>query len=216
LTTSLTTADPGIKERILAHAREKFFASGFSKVTMDELSSGLGISKKTMYQHFRSKDELLDSVMEWQVAAMKGRIREIVSNSSDFVDKIYSMWSVMGKMLCQVGRQFQDDLRRFRPDLWKRISEHRAQSILANFSRLIDEGVRGGYVRGDAHKEILVLIYLGAIQSIINPEVAAQHSFSTEEAFKTVLQVYFDGILTDDARQLFHRKLSQQLQPVIQ
>src|SRR5881396_1955129 len=93
------------KDRILQHAREKFFTSGFSKVTMDELSADLGISKKTMYQCFHSKDELIDSVIEWQIIAMKSKVVEIMRSSTDFVDKIYSMWSIMGKMLCQVGKQ---------------------------------------------------------------------------------------------------------------
>ena len=52
------------KERIVQRARDEFFAHGFSKVTMDELCDELGISKKTMYEHFNSKDELLDAVTE--------------------------------------------------------------------------------------------------------------------------------------------------------
>ncbi len=179
---------------------------------MDELCFDLGISKKTMYEHFQSKDDLVDAVIEWQFITVKSRIVETMRNSTDFIDRIYRLWTMMGKMLCQISKQFHDDLRKFRPDLWKRINEHRKESILGNFSKMIDEGIQRGFVRSDINKDVMVLMYLGAIQSVINPEVITQHSFSTEEAYTSILMVYFDGILTDSARQHFHKRISQQAQ----
>ena len=202
--------EDNLQQRIVESAREKFFAMGFSKVTMDELASELGISKKTMYQHFESKDKLLDAVIEWQVISMKSRLVEIFHSSSDFIERMYNLWTIVGKMVCQISKQFHDDMRKFRPDLWKRISEHRQQVILANFSKMIDEGVQHGFVRNDVNKEIMVLVYLGAIQSVVNPEVISQHSFSMEEAFKSVLRLYLDAILTDSARKHFHKRISNQ------
>ncbi len=196
-------------QRIIEAAREKFFANGFSKVTMDEIASELGISKKTMYQHFDSKDKLIDAVMEWQIITVKSQITEHMRNSSDFVERMYGLWTTMGKQFCTISRQFHEDLRKFRPDLWKKISEHRKQNILGNFSRMIDEGIQNGFVRNDINRDIMVLMYLGAIQSIVNPEVISEHSFSTEEAFKSVLRLYLDAILTDKARKHFHERISQ-------
>ena len=206
----MPSTEENIKDRIMQLARDKFFALGFSKVTMDELCEDLGISKKTMYVHFHGKDDLVDAVIEWQVISVKGQIVETMRSSADFVDRIYHLWAMMGKMMSQICNQFVDDMRKFRPDLWAKVEMHRKENILANFSKMIDEGVRSGFVRGDINKDIMVLMYLGAIQSIVNPDVISRHSFSTEEAYKSVLQVYFDGILTDSARQHFRTKLSQQ------
>ena len=55
--------DNPIRAQILTKAREEFFTHGFSKVTTDELAVALGISKKTLYQHFSSKEELLQAAV---------------------------------------------------------------------------------------------------------------------------------------------------------
>ncbi len=208
--------DQSARERIVEAARGLFLAQGFSKVTMDELSEELGISKKTLYQNFRSKDDLLDAVIEWQIILLTGKMREVVESSDDFIDKIYSIYMSVGKMICQVSKQFQDDIRKYRPDLWKRVEEVRAKQVLGGFSHMLDEGIRLGLVRDDLNREIVLLMYLSAIQGIINPEVLVRSSFSTEEAFQTILRVYFDGILTETARKLFHSKISLHQSSIIQ
>jgi AcrR family transcriptional regulator len=196
-----------VRERIVGQAREKFLAQGFSKVTMDELVQELGISKKTLYQHFTSKDDLLDAVIEWQILRFSTEMHAIIGTQDDFISKIYTLYSTIGRMICKISKQFQDDIRRLRPDLWKKIEEFRSKLIYGGFSGILDEGIRLGFVRNDLNRDIILLMYTTAIQGIVNPEVLVRSSFSGEEAFLTILRVYFDGILTDPARDLFHRKI---------
>jgi len=205
-----------LRERIIEHARGRFFSSGFSKVTMDELSQELGISKKTMYQQFPSKDDLLDQTIEWQIIEMTGSIRQIFESSDDFITKLSAMWDAFGHMACRINKAFLDDVRRHRPDLWKRIEEVRKKNIIENFALMIDEGISRGLIRQDVNKEVVILMYLSSIQGVVNPESLAQYSFSTEDALKTIFRVCLDGILTDKARELFHRTILQNQQTVRQ
>src|SRR5215216_6135990 len=64
---SPTIPDPAtarIRHRILAQARTDFFAHGYSRLTMDELATELGMSKKTLYVHFAGKDEIITAVID--------------------------------------------------------------------------------------------------------------------------------------------------------
>ena len=194
--------------RIEEHARERFFQSGFSKVTMEELSQELGISKKTMYQRFRGKDELLDAVMNRQMAEVGGTVRNILASSDDFITKLVNLWTTIGRLVCRISKQFQDDMRRYRPDLWSRIEEMRRTIFRDHFGEMLNDGIRNGLVRDDVNREVLVLMYISALQGVVHPAVVAEHSFSTEEAFKTIMQVYFDGILTEPARRQFHNRIA--------
>jgi len=198
-----------LRERIIEHARGRFFSSGFSKVTMDELSQELGISKKTMYQQFPSKDDLLDHAIEWQIIEITGSLKRIFDSSDDFISKLSAMWDTFGHMACRVNRTFLDDVRRHRPELWKRIEEVRTKNINTHFAKMIDQGMALGLIRPDINKEVVILMYLSSIQGVVNPETLAEYSFSTEEALKTIFRVYLDGILTDKARELFHTKILQ-------
>ena len=113
--------------------------------------------------------------------------------------------------MSQISKQFQDDLQRFRPDLWKRINDFRREQIIANISKFFDEGIRLGFLRGDINRDILVLVYLSAVQGVINPDVLLHHPFTGEEAFKTIISVIFDGILTDKARKQYGIKFEGRL-----
>ena len=203
--------EENLKDRITKKGREKFFSMGFSKVTMDEIALDLGISKKTLYKHFASKDDLLQAVMEWQMITVSGKFKEIYNAPVDFLEKLHNLWSFVGGTMSQISKQFQDDLRRFRPDLWKRVNDFRREQIMANISKFFDEGIRLGFLRDDINRDILVLVYLSAVQGIINPDVLVNHPFTGEEAFKTIISVIFDGILTDQARQQFGSKFHEQL-----
>lgn len=201
-----------IKERIISSAQERFFALGFSKVTMDELVSQLGISKKTMYKFFASKDELVQAITEWQMIHVASKVKEIVNSPTDFIEKMHNLWTFMGEMYSRMSKQYHDDMRRFRPDLWKRIEEFRHENLIENATKLIDEGIKLGVFRADVNKEILVLMYVSAVHGIINPDVLISHPFSAEEAFKTILRVIFDGILTDQARQYYRSRFTNEKQ----
>jgi AcrR family transcriptional regulator len=195
-----------LRQRIIEAGRERFFASGFSKVTMDELVADLGISKKTMYKHFPSKDELVDAITDWQMIHVASRVKEIVNSPIGFIERIHNLWSFIGEMQSRISRQYRDDMRRFRPDLWKRIEDFRREHLIENATKLVDEGRRLGIFRQDVNKEILVLMYVSAIQAVLNPEVLVQHSFSAKEAFEAILRVMFDGTLTDDGRLAYRSK----------
>jgi AcrR family transcriptional regulator len=197
------------KERILEHSRNRFFEAGFSKVTMDELSAELGISKKTMYHHFSGKESLLDQVIEWQMIEMKGQIHAILHAPTDFITRLAELWTAIGRFACRIGKQFMDDIRRQRPDLWKRIDEHRQKVLLNSISGMIEEGRTLGVIRSDIHKDVVILMYLNAVQGVVNPTVLSQYSFSAEEAFRTILLVYLGGIMTDKARAQFIQQIAK-------
>ena len=198
-----------LKNRIIEAARDRFLTLGFSKVTMDELVGELGISKKTMYQYFRSKDELLDAAVERQLIQISAMLNTILLSSDHFIDKLYKLYMTLAKMSSKISKRFQSDLRKFRPDLWKHIDEVRRKNVLTEYGNMLDEGVRLGLIRNDVNKEIMLLMYIAAIEGVVNPDIVTQHSFSTEEAYTTILRIFVDGILTDSARTQFHQRMVQ-------
>ena len=113
------------RERIMDHARERFLRQGFSKVTMDELSADLGMSKKTFYKFFPSKEELLRTIV---FAMMKGveREMELIENSDKpFAEQIAEVMVLLGKNVERISRVFQLDIQRFAPALWKEVEAFR-------------------------------------------------------------------------------------------
>src|SRR5574342_617402 len=93
-----TTTEQEPKERIINHAEERFLSSGFNKVTLDELSSELGISKKTMYKFFPSKDDLLKTIIRAMERRVERNVINIVESEKPIVQKLAEFMLFIGKI----------------------------------------------------------------------------------------------------------------------
>ena len=172
----------GVKERILESAQQKFMAVGFSKVSVDELVQDLGMSKKTFYKHFDSKQELIGQVLNRLVLTVRSGIAQILDTDRDFIDKLHMMLEFLGKILSRLSRPVQEDLRRNFPDLWERIENVRRDTILRNFSRLFSQGVQQGAFREDVH---------GNGANIDNLETRDERKIIPETSFSIEPGIYF-------------------------
>jgi AcrR family transcriptional regulator len=199
-----------IRNRIIEIARIKFLSLGFSKVTMDELVTQLGISKKTMYQYFNSKDDLVTAVIETQIVFMSTNIKKILDAPVDFIEKLNTLWVFIGDNLSGISKQFQDDIRRFRPELWQRVEDVRRRNVFGNLRTLFEDGQRHGMLRDDVNVEIVVAMFQDAVKGIVNPEVLVQHPFSAADAIRAIMRILFEGILTDDARNSYRMKFIEE------
>ena len=194
-----------IRLQILRKAQEQFFANGFSKVTTDDLATELGISKKTLYQHFESKDDLVRSVVTLMREEMERAVNRIVDDAGiDVVEKFRLMMTTVGAKISSVRRPFFEDLRRKAPELWAEVERFRRERILGSFDRLITEGSRAGMLRSGIDPHIFVMMFYAVVQNILNPDVMSQLPQTPDEAFRMILTVLIDGVLSDEARARFH------------
>lgn len=194
--------EKNMKKRIMESARLQFFKSGYTKVTTDEIATELGISKKTLYKHFPSKEKLLQEVMEMTMEELKGGVDRILLDTNiDFLEKLKRLMNFLGGQISKTFTlPFLHDIHRNAPEIWEKVEAFREKNIHTTFANLIQEGINQGIFRNDVHQHLLVLIYFTAIQNIINPEVLSQLPFSASEVFETIIKVIFEGILTDEAR----------------
>lgn len=195
------SSDLETRNRILETVREQFFKSGFTRVTMDEIASGLGMSKKTLYRFFPGKDELLREVVKLNMREIERGIDAIVQDESRrFVEKLKELMTFLAMRLAKIGPLFMQDLQRNAPEIWKEIEAFRRQKAMSLFGGLIDEGIQKGVFRSDLNQQLLTLMYANLIQSILNAEALSQLPLSASQAFEAISKVLFEGILTDEAR----------------
>lgn len=192
--------EKNIRERILTTAGEKFFAHGFSKVTVEEIAADLGISKRTIYKNFKSKDELLSQLLERQMASVQINLEAILAQPHPLPQKIRELGEFIGSNLQKFSPVFLGDLLKNAPHLWQRIDEFRTKRIRENFQKIWRQGREEGVIRSDIPEDVMTLVLVGALRSVINPEVLSQHSFSGIEALDGLFKIIFQGTLTEQGR----------------
>lgn len=200
--------DLELKNRILTAARDEFYIYGFSKVTVDEIANKLGMSKKTLYKFFPSKDELVREVVRMVIKEMEAcRCNVMAHDDIDFVEKLKQLMKYVGIQYSKMSRHLIEDLEKNASSIWKEIADYRTEHIQKNFSALLKEGAAHGVFRIDVDDDLILLIYSNVIRNIINPEILTQLPYSAAQVFDAAIKILFEGMLTDAARKQYQSSL---------
>lgn len=154
-------------QRIIEAAKKLFLRYGYSRVVVDDITRELGISKKTIYNHFNSKADILTACIE-QFAQDYQRQADTILNDVDLPlrQKLNAYLRFIGVSFTDIDKSFLQDLKRSEPECWQRINDLRRDIVLKHFTQLIDEGVRVGYLRDDSSRHLAILVYIGSMQQL--------------------------------------------------
>jgi len=203
-----------LRNRVVVAARESFLRSGFVRVTMDEIAAELRTSKATLYKLFASKEDLLRAVIQGYMEELSAAVEEIIGDRTlGFIEKLAALSFLMGRRLSEMGPLLARDIRQAAPRLWQDIETFRRDKILANFRRLIEDGRREGVFRDDVDPELAVHIYVLLVDELLNPEAILRLGRPIGEIFRTAIEVYFQGMLTERGRRDFAAKAPEVFAP---
>jgi AcrR family transcriptional regulator len=175
------------KQHIIEKALEMIERSSVKTVTMDDIAQYLGISKRTIYECFESKEDLIAACVKEKFE----RRQTIFAEKDNVIDAIL--------VLLQIGSRQQfnmiKDLRKFYPQVYK---EHLAQSCLnrhIEMEQLVLRGIREGIFRDDLNAEIIAYFFCTQVKEIIYNNSDFE-KFSLSDVFENVAITFLRGICT--------------------
>jgi len=190
-----------IKERILEKAEEIFFQFGYTKANVSDIASSLGMSKKTLYKYYPGKEAILRELIKSMKGNIDSELCSIWSDENlDYVVKLKNIMNCCGTHISKLRGPLLEDLRKNIPEVWEDINKMRVKTAEPEFTALINEGVENKVFRDDIYQRLILLMYINAIQGIINPEVLSQLPLTADQVFETIIKILFEGILTTDGR----------------
>ncbi len=200
-----TETDQALCERIVEAARALFLEHGYSKVSASEIASALGISKKTLYRNFETKEDILRAVVFPKLKESSKRLDAVLSDGSlSFPKKLEQVLAIMGTQQQRVTPVFIRDVAVHAPGVWKEIHEHK-QGRLKKFGTLLEEGIRLGYFRSDIPGEVIVRMHTAAVESMMTPQAVGELPCTLQEVFRNIVTILFEGILSEGKRKSFVR-----------
>lgn len=193
--------------RIVAAARRDFFAHGFARCTMDDLAQALGMSKKTLYAHFPTKEALVDVLVAAKTRETADAVRAAVEAPGlAFGARVHAMMAQCLGHLAEISPVFLRDLERQLPAVYARIEAVRRDVLPKVWGRLLAEGVAAGLVRRELEPAFVSEFALLAVQGLLRPEALERHALRPPEVLDRVLSIIFAGILTPAGRKTYENK----------
>jgi AcrR family transcriptional regulator len=193
------------RNRIIEGAAQLFRLYGIKSVTMDSLASHLGMSKRTIYEVFADKDELLIGVLRMMVEKQKELVKKVMSNSENAIVAIFKLLETNRDHFQQMSPAFQADMKKFHHEiLIEKPAEYELPDYRNNVA-LIERGIKEKLFRKDLNADVVnsCLYFLG--RTIIDNELYPFDQFSQRDVLRNGVINYLRGISTSEGIKLINK-----------
>ena len=202
-----------IRELILRTALEKFTKHGIKDVKMDDIASTLSISKRTIYELFNDKEQLLLEALKLHNEIILSEGKQIVRNASHTLEIILKLYDKYVDIISSINRKFFTDLNRY-PDICKS-KKHNEEQNDKKFLAWIEMGRKQGLFREDANLEIFSYILRKNLETIFTVNMNAEENelgkFSPHELGRTLIVFYLRGISTPKGQEIIETYLNENI-----
>lgn len=185
-----------MKNQILHKATEMFLTLGFKSVTMDDIAAEMGISKKTIYQHFSNKDSLVKAVTTTLFENISCGIDQIILADKNPMEELFAIKEFVMKNLKDENTSPIYQLQKYYPKIHKSLMLKQFDKMGTCVIENLEKGISLGIFRKEINKEYISRFYFAGMTSIKDVELFNPDVFSLKELQTGYLEYHLRGICT--------------------
>lgn len=199
-----------IKDRIALQAGELFMAHGVKSISVDEIASKLGMSKRTIYQQFHDKEDILIHFLELLEAKQNEEMEQLHRTLPTVVDVFMRVIYSHQEVMSGYSVKFQEDIEKYYPKAWNtwKEQEDRGTVVVKHF---LMEGIQQGVIRRDLNVEVTAFLLQDTNNTFLQALRMANRSFTIWELFYTMLTNFIRGISTEKGIAIVDSYLNSEL-----
>ncbi len=183
-------------ERILSGTEELFLKSGIKSVTMDDIAKHLGMSKKTVYQFFKDKNELVVALVKRKIRDDEEQMSEIISKSSNVIDEMINMMKCSEEIFSRINPIIIHDLQKYHPGAWKEFQNFKSGVVVHTLQELLTKGIKQGYIRPDIDVKVIAMMRVNQVELGFNTNIFPAAEFNTWKVQQQFHEHFNYGICT--------------------
>jgi AcrR family transcriptional regulator len=197
------------RDRVLSFIEGRIGSERVIRMSVDQITASLGMSKKTFYRVFPTKEAMLEALIERILTKVGREIDRIIDGDLSFVEKTQALMTFLGRSYQQLAVPLSRDLFRLLPHVWERVDQFRQRKIQRSLEHLIEQGASEGFIRRDLDRPIFIMAYLAVVRQIVTPDVLSELPLTGREVISQLVSIFFEGAMTQEGRQKFHHRLEQ-------
>ena len=178
------------------------FQTGVKHVTMDDLATQLGISKKTIYQYYKDKDALVSSVVEFELANHALLCNQSTQAADNAVHEIFLLMSVIQEMFNRMNPLALFEIEKYYPLAFDKIKKHKEDIIFSMISANLEKGITEGLYRKDVDITILSKYRLETSLIPFNIHVFHPSKFDLLKVNLQIIEHFVYGVATLEGHKL--------------
>ncbi len=189
------------RQIILQKAAELIRKFGIRGVTMDEIALQAGVSKKTIYQYFKDKKDLVKQIIFWELDKTENQIRQILGRQDlNSIDKSLEVHRLILDMHRKHPPVIEHDLRRLYTDIFQEVRNFVKRRMYTAVIENLESGKREGLIRSDLNSEIIAAIQITRYEAI-RMSADILENYTLEQILKEIIKYHLYGICSEKGRQ---------------
>ncbi len=197
------------RERILAKAHELFNRYGFRRVTMDEIALKTGMSKKTIYQSFSTKDEIVNAVVEDHINKSVITCEANSTDAENAVHEIFLNIDMVTELMSEMNPAVFEDLEKFFPAVFVKLYQHKNNYMQKKVKDNLERGIIEGLYRKDIKVDILSKFRVETMFIPFNQIIYPYGKYNLAEVEIETIEHYLFGVTNSEGQKLI-KKYKQQ------
>ncbi|WP_201429956.1 TetR/AcrR family transcriptional regulator [Marivirga aurantiaca] len=192
------------EKNILEGASNLFMQFGLKSVTMDDIASKVGVSKKTIYQFYKDKGEIIQNSLKKHFEEHKKTILSAVEGSDTALDAIFQISKCMKSQVESVNPVVMYDLQKYYPRAYHQVLEFKQKFMLELLKEILNKGIKEGLFRPEIDVQILAIVRIEQVQAAFNTSIFPRDKF---DFFKVNIQMFdhfVHGIITEKGREKYN------------
>ena len=197
-----------VRDKIVEKAGELYMQYGIRTVTMDDIASQLSISKKTIYQFFKDKGELVNTVAGIHLKIEEQRFIGLTDAGENAVHELILLSSCLRESMKEMKMNLMHELQKFYPKAWKMYEEFKGNVMKESIMAVIIRGQNEGLFRKDINAELMAIMRIEQVQTFIIGNLLPRNTYSLEAVQMQLFDHFIHGLFTIEGHQLFNQYLT--------
>lgn len=193
---NLTEQHSEAKTSILKKAEMLFMRLGLKSISMDDVARELGISKKTLYQFFQSKEDLVLQTISRHQCSEAEEVKRICATSTDALKEMLDIARHVLVQFQQMSPSTVFDLKKYYPEAWRIVEQVQREYVYGVLKANMERGIREGLYRDDFDTNILARLYVGSVRWLLDEELFPQTQFHWAQLYREFVHYHLRGIVS--------------------
>ena len=198
----LIMTETDTKQRIQKGAHDLVMQYGIRSVSMDDIAAKLGMSKKTIYQYFKDKDELVEAVVDEVIDTNQCACNADISRSENAVHEIFLVMEMMAEMFKTMNPSILHDMQKYHPSAFSKFKKHKNEFLYNVCTQNLLRGVQEELYRPEIAVDILCRYRVETMFIPFNPEFQQSLKHSLAKIEEEILMHFLFGLVSQKGYKL--------------
>ncbi|MBP6311504.1 MAG: TetR/AcrR family transcriptional regulator [Flavobacteriales bacterium] len=199
--------------QIIDQSSKVFMRLGIRSVNMDDIAQHLRISKKTLYQFVKDKNELVSRVVGHICSHHNTSINGICEKGHNAIDENFEITRFVAAQIGEMHPSIHFDLEKYHPEAWALLQRNEREDIYKCVTSNMRKGVKEGLYRDDLNIDVIARIYISRFDAVFDGELFPKENYRFEDVIWELFRYHVRGMASDKGLKYLSRKVKKEHAP---